>query len=151
MHFSHLLRKGRVSLPFHFYVLTMVTKNRDNFFHSFDIAQKVIAEIYTLENEQAIKTISYVLMPDHLHWQFQLLQIYNLPDVVKRLKGRTTMSINKLLNRKGAIWQADYFDHQIKNDDDLINQARYIVANPLRAGIVKNIGEYPYWNCIYLE
>ena len=151
MHFSHLLRKGRVSQPFHFYVVTTVTKNRVELFRSLEIAQKVITEIYVLENEQAIKTISYVLMPDHLHWQFQLLEKQSLSEIVKHLKGRTTVSINKLTGSKGALWQADYFDHQVKNESDLINQARYIVANPLRAGIVNNIGEYPFWNCIYLE
>ncbi|OUR63404.1 hypothetical protein A9Q74_00735 [Colwellia sp. 39_35_sub15_T18] len=151
MHNSHLLRKGRVSQPFHFYVITVATKNRNNLFTSLSIAQKVINELYTLENEQAVKTISYVLMPDHIHWQFQLLTKYTLAEIIKRFKGRSTQSINKFTHQKGSIWQPDYFDHQIKNEADLINQARYIVANPLRAGIVKNIDEYPFWNCIYLK
>ena len=151
MHSSHLLRTGRVSQPFHFYVVTAVTKNREKLFSHINIAQKVITELYALENEQAVSIISYVLMPDHIHWQFQLLQKYTLAEVVKRLKGRTTQSINKLKQRQGSIWQADYFDHQIKNETDLINQARYIVANPLRAGLVKNIGDYPFWNCKYLK
>ena len=150
MHNSHLLRKGRVSQPFHYYVVTVTTKNRNQLFTQLPIAQKVIKELYTLEDEQAVKTISYVLMPDHIHWQFQLLTKYVLAEVVKRLKGRSTQSINKLTHHTGSIWQSDYFDHQIKNETDLVNQARYIVANPLRAGIVNSIGEYPFWNCIYL-
>lgn len=150
MHTSHLLRKGRVSQPLHFYVITAVTNQRQPIFTQIDIAKKVITELYVLENEKAVNTISYVLMPDHLHWQFQLLNKYTLAEVVKRLKGRTTQLINKAEQRKGSVWQADYYDHQIKNESDLIKQARYIVANPLRAGLVKNIGNYPFWNCIYL-
>ena len=151
MHCSHLLRKGRVSQPLHFYVITAVTKNRKEVFSKLTNAQLVIKELYTLDKENAVKTICYVLMPDHIHWQFQLLNKYTLSEVVKRFKGRTTIIINKRNNQQGSIWQEDYFDHQIKDEDDLINQARYIVANPLRAGLVNNIGVYPYWNCIYLE
>ena len=150
MHTSHLLRKGRVYQPLHFYVITAVTNQRRPIFTQINIAKKVITELYVLENEKAVNTISYVLMPDHLHWQFQLLNKYTLAEVVKRLKGRTTQFINKAEQRKGSVWQADYYDHQIKNESDLIKQARYIVANPLRAGLVKNIGNYPFWNCIYL-
>jgi len=150
MHSSHLLRKGRVSQPLHFYVITTVTYLRQPIFTQIDIAKKVIAELYVLEHENAVSTISYVLMPDHLHWQFQLLNKYTLAEVVKHLKGRTTQLINKSEQRKGSIWQADYFDHQIKDENDLIKQARYIIANPLRAGLVSNIGNYPFWNCIYL-
>ena len=28
--------------------------------------------------------------------------------------------------------------------------ARYIVANPLRAGLVWDIGSYPHWDCIWM-
>ena len=151
MHKSHLLRKGRVSSPCHYYVVTITTKDRRPIFCHLSNAQKVINELYSFDNEQAVQTISYVLMPDHLHWQFQLLTKYSLAGVIKRFKGRTTHLINTLTTHHGSVWQSNYFDHQIRNENDLINQARYIVANPLRAGIVNNIGKYPYWNCIYLE
>ena len=41
-------------------------------------------------------------------------------------------------------------DHCLRAEDDLVSQARYIVANPLRAKLVNSIGDYPFWNCIYL-
>ena len=50
----------------------------------------------------------------------------------------------------GQIWQQNYFEHQLRAEDDLINQARYIVANPLRAGLVNKAEEYPFWDCVYL-
>ncbi|MBU2870198.1 transposase [Colwellia sp. E2M01] len=151
MHKSHLLRKGRSSQAWHYYVVTITTKNRFNYFSNLQNAQITVKQLYLLESEGAIKTISYVLMPDHLHWQFQLLNKYTLSEVIKRFKGRSTQLINNISNHTGSIWQSDYFDHQIKDDTDLINQARYIIANPLRAGIVKSLKKYPYWNSIYLK
>lgn len=149
MHHSHLLHKGRVSIPFHYYVITAVTFERKNIFKNHLTAQIAIQALYNLDQIEAIKIICYVLMPDHLHCQFQLLEQSSLPQVVKQFKGSTAYSLNKKLNIKN-VWQKGYYDHNIRNEKDLIKQARYIVANPLRAGLVNNIGDYPYWNCIYL-
>ena len=34
--------------------------------------------------------------------------------------------------------------------DKMLDVARYIVANPLRAGLVTKIGDYPFWNAVWL-
>ena len=49
------------------------------------------------------------------------------------------------------LWQRNYYDHMIRNENDLLNNARYIIANPLRAKIVDKIASYPYWDCIYIK
>jgi REP element-mobilizing transposase RayT len=151
MHHSHLLRKGRISLPFHYYVITTVTSQRKPLFTDLNCAQQVILELYKLEQEGSIKNICYTLMPDHLHWQFQLLDQLNLGETVKYLKGRSAQALKKTCAIKGKIWQKGYFDHQIKHEKDLIQQARYIIANPLRAKLVDNVTDYPFWHCIYLK
>jgi hypothetical protein len=38
----------------------------------------------------------------------------------------------------------------LRSDDDLQDMARYVVANPLRAGLVARIGDYPFWNAVWL-
>jgi len=95
MSHAHLLRKGRVSQPFHYYVITTVTSQRRQLFTELACAQKVMLELGRLEQEDIVKNICYTLMPDHLHWQFQLLDKYNLADTVKRLKGRSAQAIRK--------------------------------------------------------
>jgi hypothetical protein len=37
----------------------------------------------------------------------------------------------------------------IRREEDLVSIARYIVANPLRAGIVKSVREYPHWDAVW--
>ncbi|GAA61149.1 transposase [Pseudoalteromonas sp. BSi20652] len=49
------------------------------------------------------------------------------------------------------LWQKGFYDHLIRNTEDLNSCARYIVANPLRANLIENIAEYPYWDSIYLN
>jgi putative transposase len=38
----------------------------------------------------------------------------------------------------------------VRKEDDLVGLARYLVANPLRAGLVQRIGEYPHWDAVWL-
>ncbi|MFO8084248.1 MAG: transposase [Desulfobacterales bacterium] len=90
-------------------------------------------------------------MPDHLHWLLVLGRQKTLSDVVKLLKGRTARKMNLSLNRKGKLWQRAYYDHALRKDEDVRKLARYIVANPLRAGIVNKIGDYPLWDAIWLS
>ena len=89
-------------------------------------------------------------MPDHIHWILQLNSTLDLSNLVRSFKNITTYRLNKHSGARGRIWQSNYYDHKIRNNEDLIGQARYIVANPLRAGLVDNIKKYPYWDCVYL-
>ncbi|MBU2971723.1 transposase [Pseudoalteromonas sp. C2R02] len=95
MNQSHLVRKGRVSIPFHYYVITAVTFERKNILKNHLAAQIAIQALYNLEQKEAIKIICYALMPDHLHCQFQLLNHFSLPQIVKQFKGSTAYLLNK--------------------------------------------------------
>jgi REP element-mobilizing transposase RayT len=54
------------------------------------------------------------------------------------------------LNRCGRLWQPGYHDHALRREEDLVATARYLVANPLRAGLVQHIGDYPLWDAVWL-
>jgi REP element-mobilizing transposase RayT len=74
-----------------------------------------------------------------------------LPEVVKDIKGRSAAAMNKLPNNhKGKCWQAAFYDRALRKEQDRLAIARYIVANPLRARLVRRVGEYPYWNSVFL-
>ena len=48
------------------------------------------------------------------------------------------------------IWQAGYYDHALRIEEDIQTVARYIVANPIRAGLVQKIADYPHWDAVWL-
>ena len=64
--------------------------------------------------------------------------------------GRTAAAIKRDCARHGPIWQRAFFDHGLRDDEDTAKVARYIVANPLRAGLVTKLGDYPHWDAIWL-
>jgi putative transposase len=89
-------------------------------------------------------------MPDHLHWLFQLGECQDLGTAIKTLKARSAWAIGRKRGQRGTLWQRGYHDHAVRSEEDLRAIARYIVANPLRAGLVHKIGDYPLWDAIWL-
>tara|TARA_Y100000780_G_C13488973_1_gene341507 strand:- start:107 stop:571 length:465 start_codon:yes stop_codon:yes gene_type:complete len=145
---STKLLKGRCSSANKYYSVTICCVQRADLFENFENACMAARAIFYMQKN--VNTICYTVMSDHLHWLFQVKAL-SLSEVVRQFKSLTTVKINALSGDKGPIWQQNYFDHQIRNERDLIIQARYIVANPLRAGIVQKIEQYPFWDCIYLN
>ena len=83
-------------------------------------------------------------MPDHIHWLFQLGNNHQLHHVIKTIKSKASIKIGK------PIWQPGYYDHAIRKDEDIVSIARYIIANPIRAGLVKRVGDYPHWDAVWI-
>jgi len=88
-------------------------------------------------------------MPDHVHLLLELGAI-DLSTIVKRFKARSGVLLNRTIGRKGRFWEPGFHDHALRREEDLVTVGRYIVANPLRAGLVRRIGDYPYWNATWL-
>jgi len=83
-------------------------------------------------------------MPDHLHWLFHLGKKRSLSRVVGVVKAFSARTIGQ------PVWQAGFHDHVVRRDQDLRRLARYVVGNPLRAGLVEAIGDYPHWDAVWL-
>ena len=141
------LRLGRIALPNNVYHLTTRTHRRKPLFRNFAAARLLAIEL----NNQQVRTLTYVVMPDHFHWLIELPKDVSLSNVMNCAKGKSSRRINQSLNRTGVVWQAGYFDRAVRFDDDLVAVARYIVANPLRAGLVSKIGQYPHWDAEWLS
>ena len=144
------LRKGRVSQANAIYSVTLVTHQRQNIFRDFQSARFLIQTLRQSDLEQHSETIGFVVMPDHVHWMFKLTSLKALSDVMMTVKGRSSRKINTIRQSHKPVWQKSYYDHCLRHDEDLIKNMRYIVANPLRAGIVSSLKFYPHWDCIYL-
>ncbi len=88
-------------------------------------------------------------MPDHIHW---LVELHNgdLPKLMQVVKSRSARLINQARGFSAPVWQKGYFDRALRREDDLKTMARYIVANPLRAGLVDHIGDYALWDAIWI-
>ncbi len=144
------LRRGRASLPGAAYHVTTVTAGRRPVFADFDCARCAIRELRRCDDSGESRTLAWVLMPDHLHWLLCFGSDCTLCDLMFAFKGRSSRAINRRCGTTGALWQRAYHDHAVRSEEILHDIARYIVANPLRAGLVDEIGLYPHWDAIWL-
>jgi len=96
------------------------------------------------------KTLAFVVMPDHLHWLVQLTGTRSLSVSVNTIKSFASRNINQIIGRSGPVWQKGFYDHALRVEEDLAAVARYIVANPLRAGLTRSVSDYPLWDAIWI-
>jgi len=66
------------------------------------------------------------------------------------LKGRTARHLGPLMGERSTVWQPGFRDRALRRESELLPVARYVVANPLRAGLVKRLGDYPHWDAMWL-
>ncbi len=143
---SPRLQIGRHSQPGAYYLITTVLHRRSRLFVDAALAQIVMDGFF----ESEARNIAWVVMPDHIHWLMQL-QDAPLSRCMRAFKSRSARAINATRGAAGPVWQAGYYDRRIRNDDELRATARYIVANPLRGGLVERIEDYPYWWCPWIS
>lgn len=145
------LRKGRVSIQNQCYLVTTVTRARRPVFRDLSHGRIVVQALRYAALNGTAQTIAFVVMPDHLHWLFSLSAEIELSTIVSRMKRHTARRINRVSGTAGAcLWQRGFHDHALRYDEDIRAVARYIVANPLRAGLVKCVGDYPLWDAEWL-
>jgi REP element-mobilizing transposase RayT len=146
---ANRLRTGRHSEPGRIYLLTAVTHERQPIFQNWRMGRLVVHEFRKAQETGNATSIAWVIMPDHFHW---LVELHNgdLPKLMQATKSRGARAINQSRDSSAPVWQKGYFDQALRREEDLKAMARYVVANPLRAGLVDHIGEYPLWDAMWL-
>ena len=139
------LRTGRWSETGRIYLITTVTDKRQPVFRDLWCARSLIHELREADALEWSSTWAFVVMPDHLHWLVALGRA-DLSRLVLRVKSRSAIEINRLLGGSGRVWQKGFHDHALRQEEELRDVARYVVANPVRAGLVRSVRDYPHWD-----
>lgn len=92
-----------------------------------------------------IELVAACLMPDHLHLLAKPVGS-NLLNWLNSWKSWTTRQSWKVGHR-GPLWQPGMWDRTIRSEEDLLLVVRYILENPVRAGLVQSFGEWQFTYC----
>ncbi len=141
------LRKGRRSIPNQIYHVSTATRHWRPIFIDVQIGRLLVECMRHEHNAGHVESLAFVVMPDHLHWLFSLTGKRTLSSCIRNVKAFSAKRINGVLRSDRLVWQKGFYDRAIRKEEDLQGVARYIVANPLRAGLVRSVGEYPLWDC----
>lgn len=105
------------------------------------VFEKILLE--ELEKKECAAWI-YVFMPDHVHIIISgKTAIADPRKCIAMFKQKTGFWLSK--NNKNVMWQKDYYDHILRNNEDLISHIKYILNNPVRAGIVSYWKHYKFF------
>ncbi|HUU96554.1 MAG TPA: hypothetical protein VM487_12505, partial [Phycisphaerae bacterium] len=69
---------------------------------------------------------------------------FGLAEIMSGIKGASAHSVNKLLGRKGHVWQDESFDHILRRNENIQEKVEYICLNPVRKGLVADENDYPW-------
>ncbi|HEY7123193.1 MAG TPA: transposase [Ktedonobacterales bacterium] len=79
-------------------------------------------------------------MPNHVHTVIQPLPPAGLPGILHTWKSFTANYAQKFLGVHGSLWQREYYDHLIRDEQALWRIITYVVQNPLKA----NLPDWPW-------
>lgn len=103
--------------------------------------------------DKKLKNHAFCIMPNHVHWVFELFEkdVEGNPvfmqDIMYSVKRFSSTQINKLVNRKGTLWQKESFDTTIRDEKHLYYAIQYTLNNPVKAGLVSDWINWPgCWN-----
>jgi REP element-mobilizing transposase RayT len=68
--------------------------------------------------------------------------IDSLSRIMHSIKSFTAHEINKVLNRKGKVWQDENYDRIIRDNEDFLEKLEYIANNPIKMNLAKDYEDY---------
>jgi putative DNA methylase len=108
--------------------------------------------------------LAYCIMPNHVHVLLQSIDLDQsvpglqsvgesadtespLSVIMHSLKSYTAHEANKILRRTGTFWEAESYDHWVRDEIELERIVDYITANPIKARLVSNAQDWYFCSC----
>ena len=118
-----------------------------------DTAKSIVLDCCRHDDGIKIDLSVVVVMPDHVHLIFTPLiddlekEVWSLAKITDAIKGASAHKVNRALDRKGRVWQAESFDHVLRSSESLDEKIGYVLENPVRKGLVDRWEDYPWTWC----
>jgi putative transposase len=120
------------------YALTAIAHQRRRIFQRTAIAELFIATLFRYRDAGKFQLHAFVVMPDHIHVLLTPAPDQAIECCAQLIKGGFSFVVRKEF--AGEVWQEGYHAHRVTDSDDLCNQIRYILNNPVR----KHLEAYPH-------
>ncbi|MEM7059310.1 MAG: transposase [Pseudomonadota bacterium] len=150
-----------------FFTVALADRRSDLLVRQIDVLREAVRET---KADRPFEIIAWVVLPDHLHCIWRLpVGDRKFPVRWGAIKSRFTMSLRRAgfspptelpvvksgryaglkprlreNKRERGIWQRRFWEHHIRNDEDLAAHIRYCWFNPVKHGLVKHPADWPY-------
>ena len=155
------MRYRRARLKGGTYFFTVVTHKRVKIFNHSDNVELLRQAFRKVIKRHPFKIDAFVLLPDHLHciwtlpkgdadfsmrWRLIKSNFSRQLDHLGWIEGRnpTKTTVSRFRKNEKSIWQRRFWEHLIRNHQDLRRHVEYIHYNPVKHGLTKAPGEWDY-------
>ena len=112
---------------------------------------KLVAEALHHRDGKPYRLDVFSIMPNHVHVVFKPSMRQDIPEslssIMHSLKRNSAKRANEVLGRSGTFWEHETFDRYVRNQGEWKRIVRYVLENPLKAGLVRTWQEWP-WNYV---
>jgi putative transposase len=132
------------------YFLTICTRDRRSLFVSASLVDVLVVQFQQASDLTGMAVLAYCFMPDHVHALVEgASSSANFREFVRLFKQLSSFAYTRVHAR--PLWQRSYFERVLRADEDSVRVARYILENPVRAGLVTDAMQYPFSGSLTLE
>ncbi|MEZ0483217.1 REP-associated tyrosine transposase [Fibrella aquatica] len=109
------------------------------------IAQTVIDTLFYWDNKR-IELIAFCVMANHVHVVLTVLdgEDNTLDSLLQSMKSFSAREATKKLGLSGKFWEEESYDRLVRDDDELIRIVRYVLQNPVKAGLCSQWRDWPW-------
>lgn len=142
-------RRERIPGATYFFTVTLADRRSRLLVEEIALLRQVYVEV---SKRIPFKTVAICVLPNHLHaiWELPGDHDYSLrwasikSQFSRALPAMPTVSASKSRKREKGIWQRRFWEHRIRDEDDLARHVDYIHFNPVKHGLVSQVGDWPY-------
>ena len=117
--------------------------NRESIFRDVEDRQDYLLRLRLVIKEAGWRLLAYALMGNHLHLVIETVKP-NLGDGMRKLHGGFAQSFNRRHGRSGHLFGDRFGSVVIESDEQFQTVVRYVVCNPVKAGLVPTPSRWPW-------
>jgi putative transposase len=121
------------------FFVTTITAQRQPIFRQESTAELFVETLAHYRDGGNFLLHEFVVMPDHVHALLTPAENISLERAMQFIKGGFSYRF-----KHGAIWQASFTNHRVRDEEDYGSHRDYIWMNPVRARLAATAEGYPY-------
>jgi putative transposase len=143
-------RRAKIRGGTFFFTVTLTDRRSNPLVQRIDLLRHSYANV---KRRYPFETVAICVLPDHLHaiwslptndadfsWRWNLIK----SGFSRGLPAAATRSSSKIAKREKGIWQRRYWEHAIRDTDDLERHIDYIHFKPVKHGLVSRVADWPH-------
>ncbi len=146
----------RVKIKGGTYFFTIVTNKRQRLFHSPKARELLLKAFDHVKQFHPYAMEAFCILPDHIHLLWKMPEddehySMRIAEIKKRFSKTYYEEISKTISKnskqakrgENGLWQRRFWEHYIRDEEDLHRHIDYIHYNPVKHGLVKQVKEWP--------